>query len=86
VSAGAEERSAAGTDIIGLGVGEPDFDTPDQIKQAAIQAIKQGATRYTAVDGTAERKSAIMACRTGPTKSSSPVEESKASITWRRHC
>ncbi len=60
VSARAAELRAAGTDIIGLGVGEPDFDTPEHIKQAAIQAIKQGATRYTAVDGTAELKSAII--------------------------
>lgn len=60
VSARAAELRAAGTDIIGLGVGEPDFDTPDHIKQAAIQAIRQGATRYTAVDGTAELKSAII--------------------------
>jgi len=60
VSARAAELRAAGADIIGLGVGEPDFDTPDHIKQAAIQAIKQGATRYTAVDGTPELKSAII--------------------------
>lgn len=60
VSARAAELRAAGADIIGLGVGEPDFDTPDHIKQAAIQAIKHGATRYTAVDGTAELKSAII--------------------------
>ena len=60
VSARAAELRAAGADIIGLGVGEPDFDTPDHIKKAAIQAIKQGATRYTAVDGTAELKSAII--------------------------
>ncbi|MEN8802732.1 MAG: pyridoxal phosphate-dependent aminotransferase [Thiogranum sp.] len=60
VSARAAELRAAGADIIGLGVGEPDFDTPDHIKQAAIQAIKQGATRYTAVDGTVELKSAII--------------------------
>jgi len=60
VSARAAELRAAGADIIGLGVGEPDFDTPDHIKQAAIQAIKQGATRYTAVDGTPELKNAII--------------------------
>ena len=60
VSARAAELRAAGADIIGLGVGEPDFETPDHIKQAAIKAIKQGATRYTAVDGTAELKSAII--------------------------
>jgi aspartate aminotransferase len=60
VSARAAELRAAGEDIIGLGVGEPDFDTPDHIKEAAIRAIRQGATRYTAVDGTAELKSAII--------------------------
>ncbi|MGI9321095.1 MAG: aminotransferase class I/II-fold pyridoxal phosphate-dependent enzyme, partial [Thiogranum sp.] len=60
VSARAAELRAAGADIIGRGVGEPDFETPDHIKQAAIKAIKQGATRYTAVDGTAELKSAII--------------------------
>ena len=60
VSARAAELRAAGEDIIGLGVGEPDFDTPDHIKEAAIRAIRQGATRYTAVDGTAELKHAII--------------------------
>ena len=61
VSARAAELRAAGQDIIGLGVGEPDFDTPEHIKQAAIAAIKRGATKYTAVDGTAELKAAIIA-------------------------
>ena len=60
VTARAAELRAAGKDIIGLGAGEPDFDTPEHIKQAAILAIQQGATRYTAVDGTAELKSAII--------------------------
>jgi len=60
VTARAAELRAAGKDIIGLGAGEPDFDTPDHIKEAAIQAIRNGATRYTAVDGTAELKSAII--------------------------
>ncbi len=60
VNARAAELRAAGKDIIGLGAGEPDFDTPDHIKEAAIQAIRHGATRYTAVDGTAELKSAII--------------------------
>ncbi len=60
VSARAAEMRAAGEDIIGLGVGEPDFDTPDHIKEAAIRAIRRGATRYTAVDGTAELKNAII--------------------------
>ena len=61
VSARAAELRAAGKDIIGLGVGEPDFETPEHIKRAGIEAIKQGMTRYTAVDGTAELKSAIIA-------------------------
>ncbi len=60
VSARAAELRAAGKDIIGLGAGEPDFDTPDHIRRAAIRAIMRGATRYTAVDGTAELKSAII--------------------------
>ena len=50
---------AAGRDIISLGAGEPDFDTPQAIKDAAIQAIEDGATKYTPVDGTAELKDAI---------------------------
>jgi len=55
----AREMKAAGFDIIGLGAGEPDFDTPDNIKQAAIEAIKRGETKYTAVDGIPELKQAI---------------------------
>ncbi|MAT50390.1 MAG: aspartate aminotransferase [Porticoccaceae bacterium] len=51
---------AAGRDVIGLGAGEPDFDTPDHIKEAAIAAIRAGATRYTAVDGTPELKQAVI--------------------------
>jgi len=60
VTARAAELRAAGKDIIGLGAGEPDFDTPEHIKQAAIRAIKRGDTRYTAVDGTAALKNAII--------------------------
>ena len=55
----ARELKAAGKDIIGLGAGEPDFDTPDHIKQAAIAAIRDGDTKYTAVDGTPALKNAI---------------------------
>ena len=51
---------ASGKDIIGLGAGEPDFDTPDNIKEAAIKAIKDGDTKYTAVDGTPTLKNAII--------------------------
>ena len=56
----AKELKASGKDIIGLGAGEPDFDTPDNIKQAAIKAIKDGDTKYTAVDGTPALKEAIV--------------------------
>jgi aspartate aminotransferase len=61
VTARVAELRAAGKNIIGLGAGEPDFDTPDHIKDAAIQAIKDGFTRYTAVDGTPALKKAIIA-------------------------
>ena len=56
----ARELRAAGKDVIGLGAGEPDFDTPDNIKRAAIKAIKKGDTKYTAVDGTPTLKKAIV--------------------------
>ncbi len=56
----ARELKASGKDIIGLGAGEPDFDTPDNIKQAAIKAIQGGDTKYTAVDGTPALKEAIV--------------------------
>ena len=56
----ARELRAAGKDVIGLGAGEPDFDTPDHIKEAAIKAIKDGDTKYTAVDGTPVLKKAIV--------------------------
>lgn len=57
----AAELKAAGKDIIGLGAGEPDFDTPEHIKQAAVEAIAKGFTKYTAVDGTPGLKKAIIA-------------------------
>ena len=56
----ARELKTSGKDIIGLGAGEPDFDTPENIKQAAIKAIKDGDTKYTAVDGTPALKDAII--------------------------
>ena len=56
----ARELKAAGKDIIGLGAGEPDFDTPENIKTAAINAINDGDTKYTAVDGTPSLKKAII--------------------------
>ncbi|MGZ8242208.1 pyridoxal phosphate-dependent aminotransferase [Methylomagnum sp.] len=61
VTARAAAMRAAGKDIVGLGAGEPDFDTPDHIKQAAIKAIQDGFTKYTAVDGTPGLKKAIVA-------------------------
>jgi len=57
----AKELKAAGKDVIGLGAGEPDFDTPDFVKEAAYKAIAEGQTKYTAVDGTNELKDAIIA-------------------------
>ena len=57
----ARELAAAGRDIIGLGAGEPDFDTPQNIKDAATRAIAAGKTKYTAVDGIPELKAAICA-------------------------
>ena len=57
----AREMKAAGKDVISLAAGEPDFDTPDNIKEAAIKAIRDGKTKYTAVDGIPELKAAI--CR-----------------------
>ncbi|MGZ5001244.1 MAG: aminotransferase class I/II-fold pyridoxal phosphate-dependent enzyme, partial [Methylomonas sp.] len=60
ITARAAAMRAAGKDIIGLGAGEPDFDTPDHIKAAAIKAINDGFTKYTAVDGTASLKKAVI--------------------------
>ncbi|MEL0177008.1 MAG: pyridoxal phosphate-dependent aminotransferase [Pelagibacteraceae bacterium] len=56
----ARELKASGVDVVALGAGEPDFDTPDNIKKAAIDAIKNGDTKYTAVDGTPNLKDAII--------------------------
>lgn len=60
ITALAAQLRSEGKDIIGLGAGEPDFDTPDPIKQAAIEAIHAGFTKYTAVDGTPTLKQAIV--------------------------
>ncbi len=57
----AVELRAAGRDVIGLGAGEPDFDTPDFVKEAGIQAIRDGLTKYTAVAGTPALREAISA-------------------------
>lgn len=59
VAAKAAQMKAQGLDIIGLGTGEPDFDTPQHIKLAAISAIEAGDTKYTAVDGIVELKEAV---------------------------
>jgi aspartate aminotransferase len=61
VAARAEELRAAGKDIISLSIGEPDFDTPEHIKAAALQAMKDGHTKYTAVEGTKSLKKAVIA-------------------------
>ncbi len=61
VTTKARELKAAGMDVIGLGAGEPDFDTPDNIKEAAIKAIQGGQTKYTAVEGIPELRAAIAA-------------------------
>jgi aspartate aminotransferase len=61
VTSKARELKAAGRDVIGLGAGEPDFDTPENVKEAAIRAIRDGKTKYTAVDGIPELKDAISA-------------------------
>ncbi len=61
VTAKARELKRAGRDVIGLGAGEPDFDTPDNIKAAAIEAIRRGDTKYTDIDGTPELKAAVAA-------------------------
>ncbi|MFC3117553.1 pyridoxal phosphate-dependent aminotransferase [Jhaorihella thermophila] len=61
VTTKAQELRAAGHDVIGLGAGEPDFDTPENIRAAGIRAINEGKTRYTAVDGIPELKAAVCA-------------------------
>ena len=61
ITARAAALRAEGQDVIGLGVGEPDFDTPEHIKAAAVRAIESGFTKYTAVDGTPDLKRAVIA-------------------------
>ena len=60
-TAKARELTRAGRNVISLGVGEPDFDTPDNVKEAGIRAIREGKTKYTDVDGIPELKAAIVA-------------------------
>src|SRR5690625_5359 len=60
MAAQAAELRAAGKDVISLSVGEPDFGTPPHVRQAAIEAIEAGQTRYTPVDGTPELKQAVI--------------------------
>ena len=59
ITAKAAELRAAGVDVIGLGAGEPDFNTPDEIIEKAFDAVKKGATKYTPAAGIPELKSAI---------------------------
>jgi len=61
VDARAKALKAAGKDVVGLGAGEPDFDTPEHIKEAAVGAIRAGFTKYTAVDGMPSLKAAVVA-------------------------
>ncbi|OZB16677.1 MAG: aspartate aminotransferase, partial [Hyphomonas sp. 34-62-18] len=61
VTTKANEMKRQGLDVIGLGAGEPDFDTPENIKEAAIRAIREGKTKYTPSDGIPELKEAIVA-------------------------
>ena len=85
----ARELQAQGRDVIGLGAGEPDFDTPDHIKEAAIAAIRTGETKYTAVDGTpgaqaGDRRQVQARERdraTAPTRSPSAPAASRCSTT-----
>jgi len=60
ITAKANELKAKGIQIVSMGSGEPDFDTPKNVQQAAVEAIHNGQTRYTAVDGTPELKQAII--------------------------
>jgi aspartate aminotransferase len=73
VTTRAAELKALGRDVIGLGAGEPDFDTPDNIKEAAIRAIREGKTKYTAVDGIPELKAPI--CRSSTGRTGSPTSQ-----------
>ncbi|MBW1865729.1 MAG: aminotransferase class I/II-fold pyridoxal phosphate-dependent enzyme, partial [Deltaproteobacteria bacterium] len=61
IAAKAKQMKADGEDVIGFGAGEPDFDTPDNIKQAAIKALNDGMTKYTPVPGTLEARDAVIA-------------------------
>jgi aspartate aminotransferase len=61
ITAKAKQMKADGLDVVGFGAGEPDFDTPDNIKQAAIKALNEGMTKYTPVPGTLEAKDAVIA-------------------------
>nr|MDQ2901252.1 pyridoxal phosphate-dependent aminotransferase [Acidobacteriota bacterium] len=59
VAADAEKLRAQGVDVVDFGAGEPDFPTPDNIKQAAVRALEQNFTKYTSAGGTAELKLAV---------------------------
>jgi aspartate aminotransferase len=60
LDAKAKSMKAQGIDVVNFGVGEPDFDTPDNIKEAAVKALKEGFTKYTPVGGTDDLKNAII--------------------------
>ncbi|MBQ6936898.1 MAG: aminotransferase class I/II-fold pyridoxal phosphate-dependent enzyme, partial [Clostridia bacterium] len=59
ITAKFNEMKASGIDVVGFGAGEPDFDTPEHIREAAIKAINEGFTRYTPASGTKELKQAV---------------------------
>ena len=80
----ARELKAAGRDVIGLGAGEPDFDTPDNIKEAAIKAIRDGKTKYTAVEGIPELRAAIAPSSSARTASTTSRPRSMSRPAARR--
>src|ERR1044071_3634499 len=76
----AEALRAAGADVVDFGAGEPDFDTPDNIKQAAAEAMRKGQTKYTSTGGTRELQRAIIGFyqRQFPTAYNTPAQQTKA--------
>ena len=93
ITAKANALKAQGMDVVGFGAGEPDFDTPDHIKQAAIDALNAGYTKYTPSSGADDLKDAIVAklpatttCATSARMSSSPSEPSTRSTILCRPC
>jgi aspartate aminotransferase len=78
VAADAEKLRAQGVDVVDFGAGEPDFPTPDNVKQAAVRAIEQNFTKYTGAGGTAELKQAVRAACQGLAQPTSPPSASSA--------